>query len=84
MLLFELILDDGSVEDPFEAVKQLELTHDSVVIIEALSDDGSKSPFKLFDLMSEGHEVVIEHFLRDIHGVIGELSEIFHCLFELV
>lgn len=39
MFFLKLVLDDGSIQDAFEAVQKFELAHNSVIVIESLSDN---------------------------------------------
>jgi hypothetical protein len=41
VLLLKFVLDDGSVKKSFERVKKLELSNDSIAVIEALGQDRS-------------------------------------------
>ena len=83
VLLFELILDDWSVEESLEGVKELELTNDGVGVIETLSEDGSESSLELLDSLSELEEVIVEVPLLDVHDLVLDLAEIFNSLIEL-
>ena len=76
MLLFELILDDWTVEKGGERVKKLEFPNDGVAIIEALGQDGGDSPLKLLDSLFELVEVVLELSLFDIHDIVGNGGEL--------
>jgi hypothetical protein len=43
VLLLNLVLDDLAVEEAFEALEELELSDNSVTVIERLGDNGGKS-----------------------------------------
>ena len=42
VLLLELIVDDGALQDPRERVQQLELPRDGRRVVEGLRDDGAE------------------------------------------
>jgi len=83
MFLLKLVLDDGSVEESFEGVEQLELSNDGVAVVEALGEDGGESSLEFLDSLSELEEVVVELSLLNIHDVVVDLGKIFHGLVEL-
>jgi len=70
VLLLELILDDWAVEEALERVEELELSNQSVAVIEALGQGRGESPLELLDSLPELVEVVIETPLGDIHDVV--------------
>jgi hypothetical protein len=83
VFLFEFVLDDGAVEDALEAVEQFEFAHDGVVVVETLGHHGGQSAFQFFDLSAEDEEIFVELLLVDVHGVVGEGSEVLHGFLEL-
>lgn len=82
MLFLKFILNDGSVENAFETVEELEFAHDGIVIVKALSDNWGKSPLKFFNFCSKDKEVLIKLFLINIHSVIREGSKVLNSFFE--
>lgn len=83
MLLLELILDDGSVEETIEGVQKLELANDGIAVIETLGENGSKSSLEFLDALAELVEVVIEGSLFNVHDVVGDLHELLDGNIEL-
>lgn len=83
MLLLKLILDDWSVQETLEGVKELELSNDGVRVIETLSKDGSDSSLELLNSLSELVEVIVEFSLLDVHDIIWDTGELLNSLGEL-
>lgn len=77
-------MNDGTIEDAFEAVQQFEFAHDGVVVVETLSHHWGQSSLQLLYFASKHQEVLVELLLVDVHGVVGEGSEVLHCFFELL
>jgi hypothetical protein len=75
VLLLKLVLDNGSVEELGEGIKQLELANDGVAVIETLSENRCESSLKLLDTKAELVEVVIESSLFNVHDLILDLHE---------
>ena len=84
MLAFEFILDDRSVEQAFEGIKQLEFADDGVAVVERLGQHGGKSSLELPDALAEVEEVVIKFSLLDVHDVVLNGHEILNGFAELL
>jgi len=75
VLLLKLVLDDGSVEELSEGVKQLELADDSVAVIETLSENRCESSLEFLNAKAELVEIIIEGSLLDVHNLVLDLHE---------
>ena len=76
VFLFELILDDLSVEETFKSVKQFEFTDDGIAVIKGLSENGGKSALEFLNALTELEEVVIELVDLDVHNVEADFHEL--------
>jgi len=70
MFLFEFILNDGTIQESFKGVKELESAVHGVTVIKSLGDDSSQSSFEFLDFGSEGQEIGIKRFGRNIHNIV--------------
>ena len=83
MLLFKLILDDGTVKETLERVEKLELANDGVRVVKALSENRGQPSLEFLNAVAELVEVVIELALLNVHDVIADSHKIFNSLIEL-
>ena len=78
VLLFELVLDDLAGEESLERFKQLELSNDSVTVIEGLGQDRGQSALQLFDVLAELEELVVKSGDLNVHDVELDGHELFN------
>jgi hypothetical protein len=84
VLLFKFILNVWPAEETFERIQKLELANDGVTVIETLGQDRGEASLKLFNLLTEFVEVILEFPLLDIHDVILDLHELIDSFLEEV
>ena len=70
MLLLQLVVDDGAVEQALEGGEQLELPEDGRAVVERLGDDRAKAALQLLDAAAELVKVIVELLGGHIHDVV--------------
>ena len=63
-------MDDLASEETLETLEKLELTDESIAVIEGLGEDGGESALELLDSLAELEEVVSELLHLDVHDVV--------------
>eukprot|EP00968_Pinguiococcus_pyrenoidosus_P014244 scaffold1298_cov257-Pinguiococcus_pyrenoidosus.AAC.2 len=83
VLLLELVLDDGPLQQALEAVQQLEAAVHGGAVIKGQADHGAQAPLQFLHGAAEVVEVVVELLGAHVHDVVGNLLERLHRQLEV-
>jgi len=84
VLVLQLVLYDGSLQQPLEAVQQLEPPIHIAAVVERQTDYRAQPPLQLLDRAPEVVEVVVEGLGAHVHDVVGHCLELGHGVVEVL